>query len=293
MDINALQAFTQVADEGSFSRAAEALFLTQPAVSKRVGGLENELHARLFDRIGRRVQLTEAGRALLPHARRILREVKESRQSVAALGGRIGGRLTVGTSHHIGLHRLPAVLGKFTAGYPEVELDLHFMDSEQACLAVEQGNLELGIVTLPNQPNNALLTTVVWPDPLDIVARHDAPLAQLRQPTLADLIAYPAVLPGAGTFTRRVLEAALRPQQPRLSVALETNYLEIIKMLVSVGLGWSALPRTMIDGPLCSVPIPALALHRDLGIVRHSQHTLTSAARALVDLLNQTTSTTA
>jgi DNA-binding transcriptional LysR family regulator len=290
MDINALQAFTEVADEGSFSRAAEALFLTQPAVSKRVSGLENELHARLFDRIGRRVQLTEAGRALLPHARRILREVKESRQSVAALGGRIAGRLTVGTSHHVGLHRLPTVLRRFTAGYPEVELDLHFMDSEQACLAVEQGNLELGVVTLPNQPSNVLLTTMVWPDPLDIVVRHDAPLTRLSQPTLADLIAYPAVLPGVGTFTRRVLEAALRPHQPRLSVALETNYLEIIKMLVSVGLGWSALPRTMIDGPLRSVPIPALALRRDLGIVRHSQHTLTGAAKALVSLLTENNS---
>lgn len=287
MDINALQAFTEVADEGSFSRAAEALFLTQPAVSKRIGVLESELHARLFDRIGRRVQLTEAGRALLPHARRILREVKESRQSVAALGGRIAGRLTVGTSHHIGLHRIPAVLRKFNAGFPDVELDLHFMDSEQACQAVEQGNLELAVVTLPNEPSNVLLTSVVWPDPMDIVARHDAPLGRIAQPTLADLADYPAVLMGSGTFTRRVLEVALRPHQLRLRVALETNYLEIIKMLVSVGIGWSALPRTMIDGPLSAVPMPGLSLRRDLGIVRHSQHTLTGAARALVSLLTQ------
>ncbi len=285
MDINALQAFVQVAGTGSFSRAAEALFITQPAVSKRIGSLEGELDSRLFDRIGRRVQLTEAGEALLPHARRILREVKESRQSLAALGGRIGGRLTVGTSHHIGLHRLPPALRRFTARYPEVELDLHFMDSEEACHAVEEGNLELGVVTLPNEPGSALLTHLVWPDPLDIVVRQDATLAQLTRPALADLASYPAVLPGAATFTRRVLEAALRPYQLHLRVALETNYLEIIKMLVSVGLGWSALPRTMIEAPLRALPLPELALRRDLGVVRHRQHSLTGAASAFVDLL--------
>jgi len=287
MDINALLAFTQVVEEQSFSRAAESLFLTQPAISKRIAGLEGELNAQLFDRIGRRVHLTEAGQALLPHARRILREIKESRQSVAALGGRIAGRLTVATSHHVGLHRIPAVLRRFTAGFPEVELDLHFMDSEQACLAVEQGKLELGVVTLPNEPSHVLLTDVVWADPLDIVVRHDAALARLSEPSLADLADYPAVLMGSGTFTRRVLEAALRPHQLHLKVALETNYLEIIKMLVSVGLGWSALPRTMIDGPLQSIPIPGLSLRRDLGIVRHSQHTLTGAASALVELLTK------
>lgn len=287
MDINALQAFTHVADEGSFSRAAEALFLTQPAISKRIASLESELHARLFDRIGRRVQLTEAGNALLPHARRILREVKESRQSIAALGGRIAGRLTVGTSHHIGLHRIPTVLRQFTAGYPDVELDLHFMDSELACLAVEQGNLELAVVTLPNEPSNALVTNVVWADPLVVCARRDSPLAGIERPGVVDLAAYPAVLMGTGTFTRRILEAALRPHELELNVALESNYLEIIKMLVSVGVGWSVLPRTMIDEPLQAIPLPALTLRRELGIVRHSQHTLTSAARALVDLLSR------
>ena len=113
MDIHALQAFTAVAETGSFSRAAELLFLTQPAVSKRIAGLEQEFDRRLFDRVGRRVDLTEAGHALLPHAQRILREVEESRQAIASLGGRIGGRLAIGTSHHMGLHRLPPVLRSF------------------------------------------------------------------------------------------------------------------------------------------------------------------------------------
>ncbi len=287
MDFSALQAFSSVAETGSFSRAGEALFITQPAVSKRIAVLEAELGVRLFDRLGRRVNITEAGQALLPHARRILREVRESRQAIAALGGRIGGHLTVGTSHHIGLHRLPPVLRRFTGAFPEVELDLHFLDSEQACEAVMRGELELGVVTLPGTADPLLVTEIVWPDPLGIVVPPEHPLCAKAPATVRDLAEWPAILPGVGTFTRRVLEAALQPYALELRVTLETNYLETIRMLVTVGLGWSALPLSMVAADLRVVAMAGLDLHRDLGLVRHARHTLTGAATAFSDLLRE------
>ncbi|MDZ7749992.1 MAG: LysR family transcriptional regulator [Halofilum sp. (in: g-proteobacteria)] len=278
---SALQAFVAVAPRAAgFSRAADALFLTQPAVSKRVSALEEELRARLFDRMGRSVVLTEAGEALLPHARRVLGEVEASRQAVSDLRGTVGGRLRIGTSHHIGLHRLPPILRAYTAGYPEVELDLHFMDSEQACQAVDRGELELAVVTLPESPAASLETETLWPDPLVLVAAPEHPLAGRSGVALAELAAHPAVLPAATTFTRRILAEALRPHGLRLHVALETNYLETIKMMVSVGLGWSALPRTMADAGLALLDVPALALERRLGLVRRVGRTPGNAATA-------------
>ncbi len=113
MDTQSLQAFLAVADCGSFSRAAEQLHLTQPAVSKRIAVLENQTRARLFDRIGRRVSLTEAGRVLLPRARQILVMVDDSRRALGNLDGDVGGELILATSHHIGLHRLPPILGDY------------------------------------------------------------------------------------------------------------------------------------------------------------------------------------
>ncbi|PSQ93843.1 MAG: LysR family transcriptional regulator, partial [Proteobacteria bacterium SW_6_67_9] len=166
MDISALQAFEAVCRGRSFSQAADELFLTQPAVSKRIAALESELGTRLFDRIGRAVVPTEAGRALQPHARHVLAEVEASRQAIADLSGQVAGRLQVGTSHHIGLHRLPPILRAYTQDYPGVELDLDFMDSEQACLAVERGDLELAVVTLPASPPDTLVTEALWADPL-------------------------------------------------------------------------------------------------------------------------------
>ena len=283
MDSSALQAFTAVARSGSFSRAAEELFLTQPAVSKRISALEDELHARLFDRVGRQIVLTEAGEALLPHARRVLGDLEAARQAVADLRGAVGGRLRIGTSHHIGLHHLPPILRAYTARYPAVDLDLHFMDSEQACHAVDRGELELAVVTLPEQPADTLATETLWPDPLAILASPEHPLAARSGIALSELVAHPAVLPAPTTFTRRILSEALRPHGLRPRVALETNYLETIKMMVSVGLGWSALPQTLMDETVCGLDVPALALERRLGLVARVGRTPGNASAAFAE----------
>lgn len=284
MELTALQAFVAVAEDGSFSRAADALFLTQPAISKRIAALEDDLRARLFDRMARSVELTEAGRALLPHARRVLAELEASRQVVADLSGTVGGRLRIGTSHHVGLHRLPPILRTYTSRYPDVELDLHFMDSEQACQAIDRGDLELAVVTLPESPSETLATETLWPDPLDFVAAPDYPLTRQARVEVTDLAQWPAILPATTTFTRRIVAAALRPSGAQLRVALETNYLETIKMMVSVGLGWSALPRTMNRGELAVLPLQGVRLQRHLGLVSRVGRTPANAAGAFVEV---------
>lgn len=285
MDIPNLSAFVAVADSGSFSEASEHLYLTQPAISKRVSALETELDIQLFDRIGRKVTLTEAGTALLSRARNILQQVDDSKRAIQNLSGHIAGKLSIGTSHHIGLHRLPPVLRAFTSAYPEVELDLHFMDSEEACHAIEHGDLELGIVTLPLEPSKVLHTYEVWPDPLDIVVNQSHPLTQVKKVTPKQLAQYPAILPTRGTYTRQIFEHTMAKHKLELKVGLSTNYLETIKMMVSVGLGWSVLPRSMITKELNTLQIEGIKLERKLGIVWHSGHTLSNAAKAMSNIL--------
>ena len=285
MDISNLSAFIAVAETGSFTEASAQLFLTQPAVSKRVASLETELDMQLFDRIGRKVTLTEAGHALLVRARNIIQQVEDSKRAIQNLSGRIAGKLSIGTSHHIGLHRLPPVLREFTHRYPDVELDLHFMDSEEACHAIEHGDLELGIVTLPLVPAKILHTYVVWSDPLDIVINHSHPLAKEKKIEPQQLAKYSAILPTRGTYTRQIFEHTLKKHKLDLKVGLSTNYLETIKMMVSVGLGWSVLPRSMLSEELRTLKIEGIKLERKLGVVWHSGHTLSNAARAMSKLL--------
>ena len=288
MDIASLHAFVAIADSGSFSSAAERLHVTQPAVSKRVATLEQELNVHLFDRLGRTVRLTEAGTVLLLRARRILAEVDDSRRALRNLSGSVSGTLTLATSHHIGLHRLPPVLRTFTAHYPHVRLDMRFMDSEVACGVVLRGEVELAIVTLPPTVESPLEALPLWPDPLVIVAARTHPLAQqLPIVTLQQLARHSAILPSEATFTRRIFEEELARLGVSVSVAFATNYLETIKMMVAVGLGWSVLPRTMLDGELVELPLAELRLERMLGVVRHTGHTLSNAARSLLDALHE------
>lgn len=288
MDIDALQAFVAVAEKRSFSQAAEQLFLTQPAISKRVASLESELDTRLFDRIGRKVELTQSGQALLPRARNILLDVEDSRRVISNLSGNISGKLSIGTSHHIGLHRLPPVLRSFTRQYPEVELDLHFMDSEEACRAVEHGDLELGIVTLPLQTPEDLHAYFIWPDPLAVVVEKNHPLVRQRDLSLAMLAREPAILPTHGTYTREIIEKNIEPEQLQLNIRLATNYLETIKMMVSIGLGWSVLPYSMITDDLTVLQVKGLQLERKLGVVWHQNRTLSNSAQAMLSQLQNT-----
>ncbi|HEY1075174.1 MAG TPA: LysR family transcriptional regulator [Fontimonas sp.] len=285
MDTQFLAAFVEVADTASFTQAAERLHLSQPAVSKRITALEEQIGQSLFDRVGRTVTLTDAGRTLLPYAHKALQDIEDARRALSLLDGSVSGRLSIGTSHHIGLHRLPPVLGQFTREYPQVDLDIHFMDSEVACQAVLAGKLELGIVTLPTQPLPQLESRLVWPDPLLVVAASDHPLTGRRQVSLSQLAEHPAVLPDEATYTHRIVTAALEAEGVKPHVRLATNYLETLKMLVAIGLGWSVLPESMLDATLSRLNVPRLRMHRELGLVWHEKRTLSGAAQALMRLL--------
>ena len=259
--------------------------------------IEADLGTPLFDRIGRKIRLTEAGETFVVSSRRLLADLRASREAVRALGDEVAGRLKLATSHHVGIHRLPPVLKDCVRRYPAVELDLVFMDSELACTAVAEGSLELAVVTLPDTPAAKLETQLIWPDPLVIVTAPDHPLApDTSAPTTSrkktrtrvapeKLSQHAAVLPGRGTVTRRILLNALEPHGVSPRTSLETNYLETIKMLVSVGLGWSALPANMLDDSVTKVPMQGLDMRRELGCVTQRDRSLSRAAEAFRALL--------
>lgn len=283
-----LAAFIEVARFESFSLAAEKLHLTQPAVSKRVQNLEETLTVNLFDRVGRKVQLTEAGRNLLPRAKQWLLDFDEIRNSVTTLQGEVTGILKIGTSHHIGLHRLPPTLRAFSQAYPQVRLDIQFIDSEAAYEAVLSGDLELGIVTLPPIADPRLLTEKIWDDPLAFVAAKDHALAHKSKLKLADLPQHPAILPSMNTFTRQIAAELFQHSGLDLNVSMTTNYLETIRMMVSIGLGWSVLPASMANEDIVVLPLAeAKKMHRNLGVVYHPRRTLSRAASAMLAVLRE------
>lgn len=281
LDLHNLRAFRAIAESGSFSAAAARLHLSQPAVSKRIALLEAHLGVSLFDRVGRRVLLTEAGSALLPHAATVELSFAAATQAVRDLDGEVSGRLHLGTSHHIGLHRLPPVLSAFKRAYPRVQLDIQFLDSEQAYAALAGGDIELAVATLAPDDSPQLASYPLWRDPLDFMVAADHPLADNAETALADLADREAVLPGLDTFTGQLVARCFDAARLPLKVSMSTNYLETLRMLAGVGLGWTVLPRSMCDRSLRCLSVEGVQLERTLGCVHHRQRSPSRAAGAL------------
>lgn len=292
MDTQNLKAFVAVARSQSFSMAADKLHVTQPAISKRIHQLEQQLDALLFDRIGRQVGLTEAGRTLLPHAESILDAMRTARQAVADLSGEIKGQLKLVTSHHIGLHRLPQILREYSERYPLVELDIQFTDSSDAYAAVLKGECEVGIISEASERDDSVVTTTIWRDVMRFVTAPQHPLSKLLNVTLADISPYQGLLPERRFYTTKLVEELFTRRHLSIKLNLATNFLETIKALISAGYAWGVLPESMLqDGSLTILDVKesetgdSISLSRNLDCIYHRQRLISNAGKAFIDLL--------
>lgn len=287
MDTNQLNAFITVAEHQSFSKAAECLHLTQPAISKRIASLEQLLDITLFERFGQRIQLTEAGRTLLIDAREILDKVDKMRQHSDMGRQQIEGKLRIATSHHIGLYRLPNILQRFIKKYPQVKLDMYFTDSEIAYEEASQGTVDIAIATLPQHPSDKIKTLALWQDELVVMFAESHAMNQLQVLTPKILAKHPAILPDEGTFTRRIIDSVFSDSSIDYSLAFTTNYLETIKVMIQAGLGWSVLPKIMLNDALGCHDLPYSQPTRQLGLMHHKNKVMTPTLQAFLDELSQ------
>ena len=235
--------------------------------------MELSLDCQLFDRLGKNVQLTQAGNALIPSYQRIMAEISEAERIISTLRTEVSGHLKFGTSHHIGLHRLPPVLRRYTNRYPEVELDIQFMDSEQAAALILKGDIELALITLPDTIDKPFTTIPVWTDPMECVVAKDHALAKVKNITRKQLADHGVLIQSHSTHTRDIIDHALKLDTD-VKIIMESNYLETIKAMIQNGLGWGVLPESMIDE----------SLHR-LKVENVTSRTLSSPANSLLETL--------
>ncbi len=288
MDINNLKAFIAVADKKSFSRSADTLKLTQPAVSKRIAALETELAARLFDRVGRSVHLTEAGRVLLPAARQISSELSRIEDVICNLDSDVSGTLSIGATEQVGTHHLPQVLKPFRKNFPKVDIALQFCSAQQLLEQVEQGILEIALCALPTQNNQKqhpkLLAVEVWSDNLVIAVAPDHPLVTGTPVSLKALSKCPAILPTESAIPH-LLETTLNANNLTASVSIEADDFGTIRKMASIGMGWACLPESQVDDSLTVIPVEHLELRYSTALTKHTDRTLSRAAQAFIDSL--------
>lgn len=245
MNTQQLRTFLMVVDRGSFSDAARALGISQPAVTMQIQALETSVGATLLDRRYRKVDLTEAGRTLLPHARKVLEQIETAHDQIAALSGTVTGRLTIAASTTPGVYLIPRLLGAFTAENPEVGVTIEVHDTAAVVEAVETGRAHIGITGAAVRGARVTFEEFAT-DELLLICPPGHRLAAMHSVALADLADEAWVLRESGSGTRQMAERlvadhGLDPEELRVAVELGTG--EAIVSAVEGGLGISILSR--------------------------------------------------
>jgi DNA-binding transcriptional LysR family regulator len=241
MDLRRLEVFVKVAEIGSFSRAAEALFLTQPTVSEHVRALEDELGVQLLDRLGRGTTPTRAGTLLLGYARRMLALSREASQAIEQFQGRVSGELTIGGSTIPGEYVMPEVIGAFRGKYPDVRISLLIGSSREVTTWVEDGRVEIGVVGV-TPTSRALQARRLMADELVVVVGAEHPWAGRKTVTLDDLREEPMILRERGSGSRETFEQALEGVGLDLAafrIVGEIASTQAVKQAVRAGVGIS------------------------------------------------------
>jgi DNA-binding transcriptional LysR family regulator len=269
MDLRQLEIFVKVAELKSFSKAAQALRLTQPTISEHIRTLEQELGVRLLDRLGRGAEATRAGQLLLSHATRMLQLQRETLQAMDSFQGRLAGDLHVAASTIPGEYVLPALIGRFKEKFPDIVISLLIGDSRAVVDWVIDGRAEVAVVGA-RLAHRGIEYRELMPDELVVAVPVAHPWHGKKEIVLADLRAEPMLLREQGSGTRAAFESALAQAGHDLSafrIVGEMGSTQAIKQAVKAGVGVSVISRRAVEEECRSGLVWCLKI-RDLKITR-------------------------
>ncbi len=273
-----LQTFLAVQKHLNYTRAAEALFLSQPAVSRQIRQLEENLGLRLFEQIGKSLNLTDAGRTLAEEAGKLLGNMERVAEIVSSHRSDERGRLRVGASTTPGLYLLPSVLGRFHATYPDVEL--HYVIENSLCIEQKILRNELDFGFLGAHPShNELVEEKLLDDEIVCFSNATHSLAKRRRIDVASLARETWIIREKGSATRQLFESWLAKTGTTLGSTIELHGPEAVKALVAAGVGISfmsihGLKQEIRNRQFKKLPVTGLRLERPIFLVRHAdKHT--------------------
>ena len=287
--LHQLRVFRAVADRLSFSAAAHELRLSQPSVSYQVKELERAIGMDLLDRLGKRVELTQAGRQLLVHVRRILNTIDEASIVLEELRGLQRGTLKVGASTTVGIYVIPSQLGAFKKLHPGLAISLEIGNRGAVQERVLANELDLAVVGPPLKHSD--LAVIPWLfDELVVIAPEDHPLAHRTGLTLKDLKDEPMLMREQGSGTRWAVEKQARKAGVQLQVAMELGSNGAIKHAVESGLGLAILSRRAIElerssGALAELDVEGFPVRRQWHIVHLKRNRMAAPVASFIEFL--------
>ena len=291
--LDQLRILKAIVDEGSFKKAADSLFVTQPAVSLQGQNLEKQLEIAIFDRGGRKAQLTEAGKLLLNYCEKILGECQETCKAIEDLNNLKGGTLIIGASQTTGTYLMPRMIGLFRQNYPEVSVQLEIHSTRRTGWSVANGQIDIAIIggQLPLELTESLQVIPFATDELALVLPINHPLAKSKELKKEDLYSLGFITLDTQSTTRKVLDKLLSSSGvdvQRLRIEMELNSLEAIKNAVQSNLGAAFLPVVSIEreleGGSVYKPIVAdLEVKRELKVITNPGRYSSRATKAFTN----------
>lgn len=285
-----LKAFLAVLDLGSFNEAARQLNLSQPALSRRIKGLEGAVGAQLIERTTRHVAPTQVGRELLPLVRRLVDEFEDSILSISDLGGRHRAQVTIASVPTAAFYFLPRVVQSFNEKFPAIRFRILDLSANEGLDAVANGEVEFGI-NITGAARADLNFTPLIEDPFVLACRRDHPLATAKSLVWADLAGHPLIGVSKTSGNRAVLDRALTTAQVQLNWFYEVNHLSTSLGLVEAGLGISVMPKLatpQVEHPvIATVPLTGPLVSRTIGLVERRGGRLSPAAIRFREMLIQ------
>ncbi|MEJ2695697.1 MAG: LysR family transcriptional regulator [Candidatus Sulfobium sp.] len=287
MEDHRLRAFCLVFEMRSFSKAAEAIFLTQSAVSHLIRNLEDELGAALLIRRGKTVSPTPAGRLFYAYAKRIMAQYQEMESEIRNRIGSVRGPLHIGATPTIAAYLLPQVFYGFSRQYPGVMIELSDMNSEKIVAHLLEGRLEIGFLDA-GTGHPSLSAEAIAEDEIVLIASDDNPLAKTGSPGPGDLASQPFILPEPGSATREFIEGLLKelgiaPRKLKIPMILGNPELTVAMVQSGVGISfvsrWAA-KKALLDGSVRCVEIPGRRRRRNFYLVFAGKEPSTAPASA-------------
>ena len=304
MTLEQLRVFLAVAEHLHFTRAAEALYITQPAVSAAIQGLETEYSVKLFHRVGRRVEISEAGKLLYLEAQKILEQVSIAERNLRELNNLKQGELRLGASLTIGNYWLPDKISQFQQNYAGIRVKCALANAEEIADGTASGRFDLGLVSgdVKSTLKDVLLPAIVGRDRLLIVVGRSHPWFEQPVVHVDELLLTPWILREAGSGAQQVFEQALQRwgiELSQLNIMLVLSSSEMVKAVVERGIGAAAIPELMVHKELKLNTLRAIQVldqsnsHTRLEIVqpiiqlKHAQRFQTQAMIAFEKILCQ------
>jgi LysR family hydrogen peroxide-inducible transcriptional activator len=288
MELHQLRYFVTVVRDGTFTKAAERLYITQPSLSEQIRKLETELGSPLFQRLGRKLALTNAGESFLPHAEKVIFEVEQARARVQEVRGLRRGRLSIGVLPSVSARLLPKFLAEFRHKHPGIDVSLREEnDSIEFEQMVHEGVLDLAIVRLPVRRRNDLDAEFLVREPLVMVAPPGHRLGDKRSVSLAELAneSFVAMKPGHGL--RECLQRYCRQAGFDPRIVFEAGHMGSLIGLVLAGVGITVVPRMAAGTEGKRVRIRDAYAFRDLGVIWRQGQPLSPPARIFLDMVRR------